>query len=129
MQEIDPGYFIHERLLRPARVGVSKGDQSATAPGANAAGLAIFRYTTRCGVVYGHTGNTLGYTQLAIGTADGSRSLTFSVNETLTQKTDPTLFATMRGIQEDRMRELLGHTPFEVLVGGTLGVVVGLLPF
>jgi acid phosphatase family membrane protein YuiD len=35
----------------------------------------------------------------------------------------------MRGIQEDRMRELLGHTPFEVLVGGSLGVVVGLLPF
>jgi acid phosphatase family membrane protein YuiD len=27
------------------------------------------------------------------------------------------------------MRELLGHTPFEVLVGGTLGVIVGLLPF
>ena len=35
----------------------------------------------------------------------------------------------MRGIQEDRMRELLGHTPFEVLVGGTRGVIVGLLPF
>ena len=35
----------------------------------------------------------------------------------------------MRGIQEDRLRELLGHTPFEVLVGGALGVGVGLLPF
>jgi uncharacterized protein len=35
----------------------------------------------------------------------------------------------MRGIQEDRLRELLGHTPFEVLVGGALGVTVGLLPF
>jgi uncharacterized protein len=35
----------------------------------------------------------------------------------------------MRGIQEDRMRELLGHTPVEVLVGAALGVVVGLLPF
>ena len=35
----------------------------------------------------------------------------------------------MRGMQEQRLRELLGHTPFEVLVGGTLGVVVGLLPF
>lgn len=34
----------------------------------------------------------------------------------------------MRGIQEDRLRELLGHTPFEVLVGGVLGVVVGLIP-
>lgn len=35
----------------------------------------------------------------------------------------------MRGIQEDRLRELLGHTPVEVLVGGGLGVFVGLLPF
>jgi acid phosphatase family membrane protein YuiD len=35
----------------------------------------------------------------------------------------------MRGIQEDRLRELLGHTPIEVLVGGALGVAVGLLPF
>ena len=34
----------------------------------------------------------------------------------------------MRGIQEDRLRELLGHTPFEVLVGGVLGIVVGLVP-
>jgi acid phosphatase family membrane protein YuiD len=35
----------------------------------------------------------------------------------------------MRGIQEVRLRELLGHTPFEVLVGAALGVTVGLLPF
>ncbi len=35
----------------------------------------------------------------------------------------------MRGIQEDRMRELLGHTPVEVLVGGAMGVTAGLLPF
>jgi uncharacterized protein len=35
----------------------------------------------------------------------------------------------MRGIQEDRLRELLGHTPFEVLVGAALGVAVGLLLF
>lgn len=34
----------------------------------------------------------------------------------------------MRGIQEDRLRELLGHTPFEVLVGGALGIAVGLVP-
>ena len=34
----------------------------------------------------------------------------------------------MRGIQEDRLRELLGHTPFEVVVGAVLGVVVGLIP-
>lgn len=34
----------------------------------------------------------------------------------------------MRGIHEDRLRELLGHTPVEVLVGAVLGFAVGLLP-
>jgi len=33
----------------------------------------------------------------------------------------------MRGMQEQRLRELLGHTPVEVLVGGLLGIVVGLI--
>ncbi len=33
----------------------------------------------------------------------------------------------MRGVQEAKLRELLGHTPVEVLVGAVLGVVVGLL--
>jgi acid phosphatase family membrane protein YuiD len=31
-----------------------------------------------------------------------------------------------RGVREDQLRELLGHTPVEVLVGAVLGVVVGL---
>jgi len=33
----------------------------------------------------------------------------------------------MRGMQEQRLRELLGHTPIEVLVGALLGIVVGLI--
>jgi len=33
-----------------------------------------------------------------------------------------------RGIQEERLRELLGHTPVEVLVGVALGVLCGLMP-
>jgi uncharacterized protein len=35
----------------------------------------------------------------------------------------------MRGVQEQELRELLGHTPVEVLVGAVLGVVVGLIPW
>jgi acid phosphatase family membrane protein YuiD len=35
----------------------------------------------------------------------------------------------MRGMQEQRLRELLGHTPFEVVVGAILGIVVGLIPW
>jgi len=33
----------------------------------------------------------------------------------------------MRGVQEQKLRELLGHTPVEVLVGAVLGVLVGVL--
>jgi len=31
----------------------------------------------------------------------------------------------MRGMQEQKLRELLGHTPVEVVVGALLGIVVG----
>lgn len=31
------------------------------------------------------------------------------------------------GIQEEKLKELLGHTPFEVLVGAVLGIVVAFL--
>jgi acid phosphatase family membrane protein YuiD len=34
----------------------------------------------------------------------------------------------LRQFKDDRLRELLGHTPFEVLVGAALGVAVGLIP-
>jgi acid phosphatase family membrane protein YuiD len=33
----------------------------------------------------------------------------------------------MRGVQEQKLRELLGHTPVEVLVGAILGVLAGLI--
>ena len=33
----------------------------------------------------------------------------------------------MRRVQEARLRELLGHTPFEVLVGAVIGLAVGLI--
>ena len=33
----------------------------------------------------------------------------------------------MRGVQEQELRELLGHTPVEVLVGAVLGIAVGLI--
>ena len=35
----------------------------------------------------------------------------------------------MRGVQEPVLRELLGHTPVEVIVGAMLGIGVGLLPW
>jgi D-alanyl-D-alanine carboxypeptidase len=56
------------------------GSSSPAGPGVNSAGLAIFRYRTRCGTVYGHTGNFPGYVQWVAATADGKRSVTSSLN-------------------------------------------------
>jgi D-alanyl-D-alanine carboxypeptidase len=59
---------------------VDGGASSPPGPGRNAAGLALFRYRTRCGTVYGHTGNFPGYVQFAAATADGRRAVTTSLN-------------------------------------------------
>lgn len=59
---------------------VPGGESSPPGPGKNSAGLALFRYETKCGTVYGHTGNFPGYVQWAAATADGTRALTTSLN-------------------------------------------------
>jgi hypothetical protein len=43
-------------------------------------GVGLRRYQTRCGTVYGHTGDFFGYAQFAAATADGKRALTTSLN-------------------------------------------------
>jgi len=60
-------------------------------PGANSGGLALFRYRTRCGTVFGHTGSIPGYTQLIGATRNGRRSLTFSVNRQMPDELLPAL--------------------------------------
>src|SRR5918911_2845595 len=65
---------------------VEGGSSEPPGPGKNSAGLGIFRYETRCGTVWGHTGNTLGYTQFMAASPNRSRSVTVSINEQLTQK-------------------------------------------
>jgi D-alanyl-D-alanine carboxypeptidase len=64
------------------------GGSEPRGPGLNTAGLALFRYQTRCGVVYGHTGNTLGYTQFMAASSDGTRSVTVSINLQRTQDSE-----------------------------------------
>lgn len=59
---------------------VPGGKSSPPGPGRNSAGLALFRYKTKCGTVYGHTGNFPGYVQWAAATADGTRAVTTSLN-------------------------------------------------
>jgi D-alanyl-D-alanine carboxypeptidase len=83
------------------------GASEPAGPGANSAGLALFRYATRCGVVLGHTGNTLGYTQLIAATPDGRRSLTFSVTTQINESGNPDLLRRLRAVEENFVCALL----------------------
>ncbi|MEQ1954034.1 serine hydrolase domain-containing protein [Mesorhizobium sp. CN2-181] len=71
------------------------GNSGPPGPGTNESGLGLYRYTTPCGVVYGHTGNFVGYTLWAASIADGTRSVTTTLNSP--PPTGPLL---------DRLREL-----------------------
>jgi D-alanyl-D-alanine carboxypeptidase len=99
------GRLFGQRLLRQQRRFVPRGASSPPGPGANAAGLALFRYRTRCGTVFGHTGNFPGYVQWAAATGDGRRSVTSSLNIPA-----PTgrLLVRLRAMQTDAVCALLG---------------------
>jgi D-alanyl-D-alanine carboxypeptidase len=75
-----------------------KGSSEPPGPGGNSAGLAVFRYRTSCGTVYGHTGNTLGYTQFAAATADGARSVVVSVTSQYSPTKQEKVFARLRSL-------------------------------
>jgi D-alanyl-D-alanine carboxypeptidase len=101
------GRLFGPEMVREQRRWIIGGASEPAGPGRNDAGLALFRYTTRCGVVLGHTGNTLGYTQLIAATPDGRRSLTFSVTSQITEDRSPELLARLRAVQEDFVCALL----------------------
>ena len=63
------------------------GNSDPEGPGVNEAGLAIFRYRTPCGTVYGHTGNFPGYTAFIAATRDGRRSITIQASTQLSEGT------------------------------------------
>ncbi|WP_426367733.1 serine hydrolase domain-containing protein [Streptomyces sp. E-08] len=104
------GGYAGPELLTPATRRAQQdflpgGASEPAGPGANAAGLALFRYTTRCGTVLGHTGNTPGYTQFAAATRDGRRAVTISVAAQATR--DPALLARLRAVEEQFVCALL----------------------
>ena len=109
----DLGAFIRADLdgrffgqaQRRAQLRFVRGSSSPAGPGTNSAGLAIFRYKTRCGTVYGHTGNFPGYVQWAAATAHGRRSVTTSLNIAA-----PTgaLLQQLRSVQASAVCALLG---------------------
>ena len=66
---------------------IPAGASEPNGPGDNSATMSLFRYQTECGTVYGHSGNTSGYTQFAVASPDGRRSATISISLQRTQKT------------------------------------------
>lgn len=97
--------YIGRKLFGPA-VQASQfawfpgGNSEPPGPGVNSAGLAVFRYRTPCGAVFGHTGNYPGYTQLMVATRSGTRSLTVSVNRQLSETVAPRVFKLLRHAEE-----------------------------
>jgi D-alanyl-D-alanine carboxypeptidase len=98
--------YVGGRLFDPntqaqQRVVVEGAESEPPGPGKNAAGLGIFRYRTRCGTVWGHTGNTPGYTQFAAASPDGRRSVTVSVNVQLSlSQGAPSVLDALRDAEE-----------------------------
>ncbi|WP_326788506.1 serine hydrolase domain-containing protein [Streptomyces sp. NBC_00151] len=100
------GALISKATLREQRRWIDGASEPA-GPGVNKAGAAIFRYSTRCGVVLGHTGNFPGYTQLIAATPDGRRSLTFSLTTQVNKTTKPELLERLRAVEENFVCALL----------------------
>jgi D-alanyl-D-alanine carboxypeptidase len=71
------------RFLPPFTGGEPPG------PGQNRGGLTLYRYSTPCGVAFGHTGNFPGYTQFIAASPDGRRSAVVSANLQLDVATGP----------------------------------------
>jgi D-alanyl-D-alanine carboxypeptidase len=74
------GGELFDRETRRAQNNFVFGSSSPPGPGRNRATLALFRYETHCGTVYGHTGSFPGYRLFAAATKNGRRSVVFSVN-------------------------------------------------
>jgi D-alanyl-D-alanine carboxypeptidase len=85
-------------VVRRAQFTFRRGSSEPPGPGENSEGLAIFRYRTSCGTVYGHTGNTAGYTQFVAASRNGSRSVVVSVNSQITPAVHPGRFRELRRI-------------------------------
>ena len=91
---------------------VAGGHSEPPGPGVNSAGLGMFRYATKCGTVFGHTGNFIGYTQFTAATRNGRRSVTVSASRqlapTASGKFAPEVFAKLRRDYRKAVCALLG---------------------
>ena len=84
------------------------GRSSPPGPGRNDATLALFRYRTRCGTVWGHTGSYPGYRLFAAASATGRRSVVFSVNSQIVPgQGSPRVSGLIRKAQADAVCQAL----------------------
>ena len=95
------GELFDGDVRRQQRKVFEGGGSEPPGPGNNSAGLAVFRYETGCGTVWGHTGNTPGYTQFMASSPNGKRSATVSINAQITPSVgDPEAFRALRLAEE-----------------------------
>jgi D-alanyl-D-alanine carboxypeptidase len=75
------GVLYDDDAVREAqqRLFIPAAESEPPGPGLNSATMALFRYENECGTMYGHSGNTVGYTQLAAASPDGEHSITMSI--------------------------------------------------
>jgi D-alanyl-D-alanine carboxypeptidase len=79
------GRKLFGRAIQRRQLQLKRGESQPPGPGENAAGMAIFRYRSRCGTLYGHTGNVFGYTQFIAASLDGRRSVTVTATTQLSR--------------------------------------------
>jgi D-alanyl-D-alanine carboxypeptidase len=107
------GRLFDSKTQAKQRKVVEGGRSEPPGPGKNAAGLGIFRYVTKCGTVWGHTGNTPGYTQFAAASPDGRRSVVVSINEQLSlSQGAPGVLEALREAEELAVCAALAKTYF-----------------
>src|SRR5262245_42852211 len=97
------GKLFDTEVLKQQRAFIPGGGSEPLGPGVNAAGLALYRYKTRCGTMYGHSGNTFGFTQYAAASSDGSRSMTISINLQRTQESEGQAGAVFKAFRKAAM--------------------------
>jgi D-alanyl-D-alanine carboxypeptidase len=94
------GGQLFDAATRKAQLTFRAGSSEPPGPGTNSAGLALFRYQTKCGTFFGHTGNTPGYTQFVAASNNGTRSASVSVNAQITPTVNKSAFPALRKIFE-----------------------------
>jgi D-alanyl-D-alanine carboxypeptidase len=84
------------RQTQATQLSFVPGNSSPPGPGTNSVGLAVVKYATSCGTVYGDTGDAPGYTQFGAATLGGGTSVTVTATEQLSSSVHPQVLAALR---------------------------------